>query len=192
MLNKQIFIHENNFSINKISLYDCTHIRGYHACRPIDISSYYTYGICAFTEKEKQQKASEIFGKPIEEIVGLTNYPEKEEVYFALSKEDLLKESGHYLCYGSEYFLSKARSLNKNGYYEDLLLKRGTPTIFTCDIPIHLINKYILDDINNNYDPKSLDYGIWINQTLPPKYIIKHEHPKKMFDPFFRFTRINE
>lgn len=66
MLNKQIFIHENNFSINKISLYDCTHIRGYHACRPIDISSYYTYGICAFTEKEKQQKASEIFGKPIE------------------------------------------------------------------------------------------------------------------------------
>ena len=61
-----------------------------------------------------------------------------------------------------------------------------------CIVSIHLINKYILDDINNNYDPKSLDYGIWINQTLPPTYIIKHEHPKKMFDPFFRFTRINE
>ena len=197
MPNKKVFIGDDNPTGKKPNLYHYTHLRGYHACRPEDISSYHTHGILALTEEEKQQNAAKIFNKTLEEILddeNQINLTETPQVYFTVFRNELVTDAGHYLCYGSEHFAGVAARLDRGivGRYHNILLKTGIPTIFICDVPVSYIPNYLLDDINENYDPSYENCGFWINQDLPPEYIIGHEHPQKIFDPLCHIVRINE
>ena len=54
-------------------------------------------------------------------------------------------------------------------------MKRGTPTIITCDIPISMIDRNIVIDIIKNHNPDEIWKCIYLNQNLPPEHIISYE-----------------
>jgi len=196
MPTKKVFTADDSSCKSNPPLYDYTHIRGYHACRPIDISLYYKNGIIAAHNDKRRQAAMKVFGKSLPEIIGAEDESfakEKSQVYFTAFKEELLKDSGHYLCYGSEYLISISSHFDRNisGRYHNILLQTGIPTIFICDVPIKLISTYLVDDLIASYDPSNTNLGFWIEQNLAPEFIVAHEHPQKMFDPFLRMYRKN-
>ena len=195
---KNIFVPDSN---NKkgfvLNLDNYTHIRVYHACRPIDIRSYYIEGIKPFDEKEMRQAASKIFGISKEIVIDnephmLTNL--SNNVYFGLFKRELLKNSGHYLCWGSEYLASIAAQLDKSEYgmFHNILSNTGIPTIFVCDIPINLLPQWQIEDIEEHYDPYNSNLSCWIPDLLLPEYISMHEHPSSIYNPVQRRQYVNK
>ncbi|MDL2314063.1 hypothetical protein LJC36_03685 [Desulfovibrio sp. OttesenSCG-928-C14] len=196
MTSKKLFIADSCSVKKKPNLYSYTHIRGYHACRPIDPSLYYKKGIMALHNDLRRQSAVHVFQRKLEDIIENEDESfakETSQVYFTAFKEELIESSGHYLCYGSEYLASIASGFDRNiyGKYHNILLKTGTPTIFICDVPIDFISAELLDDLISSYNPKDTNLGFWINQTLPPEFIVAHEHPSRIFDPLCYFYRTN-
>lgn len=102
--NKIVFVPDNKE--NKMLGFDpgiYTHIRAYHACRPIDLESYFVEGIRPFHIEEMRQIAAATFGIAVSVVMNIE--PEGQSnttnhVYFSLFKNELLRESGHYLCWG--------------------------------------------------------------------------------------------
>ena len=196
MLSKKVFITDSSPCRSHPALYEYTHIRGYHACRPIDVSLYYKDGILALYNERRRQIAIEVFRKKFSEVIEAEDESfakEKSQVYFTAFRAELLKDSGHYLCYGSEYLASIASHFDRNisGKYHNILLQTGIPTIFICDIPLEFIPTYLIDDLIVSYDPNDTNLGFWIEQNLPSEFIVAHEHPSKIFDPFSYCYRIN-
>lgn len=195
---KKLFVGDDPREQHLPPLEAYTHIRGYHACRPVDIQDYYQYGIRAFSEETMQKNALSIFNKTLKEILDTDNCGEnqqKKEVHFVVTKKLLLEDAGHYLCYGSEYLAGIAAHLDGGiiGPYHNRLLKTGIPTIFVCDVPIACLPEYLIEDFNENYNLQvSIDFGFWINQDLPSEYIVAHEHPTKMYDPLCCCYRTNK
>ncbi|CAK7033135.1 MAG: hypothetical protein DESF_01394 [Desulfovibrio sp.] len=194
MPNKKIFIADYNPCESNPALYEYTHIRGYHACRPTDVSLYYKEGILVPNNDSRRRVAIEVFRKSLLEIIEAEDESfavETPQVYFTAFKVELLKDSGHYLCYGSEYLASIASHFDRNifGNCHNILLKTGVPTIFICDIPIEIIPEYLIADLMASYNPKDTNLSFWIEQNLPPEFIVAHEHPPKIFDPFLHMYR---
>lgn len=71
-----IFIPDskNNQKRTGMNLKDYSHIRAYHAYRPIVVRRYYAKGIKPFNKKEMRQAASTIFGISTETVIN--NEPE--------------------------------------------------------------------------------------------------------------------
>lgn len=171
-----------------INIGNYSHIRAYHACRPLDVGKYYQEGIRPFDEKEMRQTATAIFGVSMETVI--KNEPKlqpalSENVYFGLYKQELLNGSGHYLCWGSEYLAAIAVQLDKSEYgkYHDILYNTGIPTIFICDIPIRVLPQWQIDDISKNCNFSAGNFTCWIPEFLRPEHIIAHEHPLKIYNP---------
>jgi len=171
-----------------VNLENYSHIRAYHACRPLDVGRYYAEGIKPFNKKEMRQAASAIFGIPIETV--MNNEPELQSslsnnVYFELFKRELLNYSGHYLCWGSEYLAAIATQLDRSEYgeYHDILSNTGIPTIFTCDIPINLLPQWQIESLSKYFDPYNSNLACWISEILHPEFIVAHEHPSTIYNP---------
>lgn len=184
-----------------------THIRLFHACKPTDIESYYINGIQPLDIEHIRNKAHDIFrsndfpeikDEDIEEAIQQIQAITPEGIiYLALGKRDLVQSCGHYLIYGSEFILGMANELrNKYGNdYSKILKTKGIPTVFSCDIPIDIISKFYLDDLNQRakniltiedlkYDDAPLiDFSVPIGQVIYPSYIVSHYHPKRIKDP---------
>lgn len=136
---KRIFIVEEHLQEEDINLYDYTHIRAYHACRPVSIQKYLINGIQVIDraqllkesllrikldfidEKEIKKKFNESW-KELGDI--------HKRVWLQINKKELLTYSGHYLIYGSEFINALATELG----CKSSLKKVGIPTIFHCDI----------------------------------------------------------
>lgn len=197
MTAKKVFMGDVYKSRKKPKFTEYTHIRGYHACRPTDVASYIKNGIGAFSKEELKQSAIDLFGKEITNILAdgafKGNTGDKPEVHFCMFKSALLSHSGHYLCYGSEYLICIATRLDDSllGPNRAMLLETGIPTIFACDVPIDYIPEWQLVSMRDCYRSYNDHTGFWIFRNLPPEYIIGHEHPAEMFDPYFHFTRPN-
>lgn len=134
------------------SLKGYTHIRAYHACRPLSVEQYLENGI------QKRSKI-ELLSETIIRLGGL-RLPDDEirrafdgvwkdyhgeadcnnGVYLGAWKEELLNESAHYLIYGSETMNATAVALAPNEWevnrFRDELKKTGRPTLIVCDIPL--------------------------------------------------------
>jgi hypothetical protein len=126
-----------------------------------------------------------IFSKGLDEIVSQEySGPLKErlDVWFGLFQNKLMTDSGHYLCYGSEYLAGLATGFDHSQYgrHHDLLLRTGKPTIFFCDVPIHLVPDVYLDNIQEYFD---LCDGFCIHENLSPEFIVKHLFPKQAYNP---------
>ena len=194
---RRVFVWGSEARRKKIRIQSYTHIRGYHACRPVDVSSYYMNGIVAYAQNELEQKFVERFGVvpgfkqggwPKQRLI------EERRIYFSLIKSILFKGAGHYLCYGSEYFSGIAAHLDKGiaGPVHKMLLRSGIPTIFACDIPIGIIHGRTLEDINKYYSQNCEDFSVYIYNNLPPEYLVSQEHPRKLFDPLRGFVHVND
>jgi len=188
-----------------------THIRGYHCCRPLDISSYYQDGLLLPSKEvllertlyllKSEKHSKEILIKYYDEA--WETYNPKSTIgimYLGISKEFLIEHCGHYLIYGSELICSIARKL----CIEDVLKKQGKPTIFSIDIPISYINDSDVSELemcikkNKRYKkPDSIEFGIFVKHSISPDLIVTHEHPSKIHDPFnwgtyYRFSDITQ
>lgn len=112
--NKKVFVPDDKKNKKQgIDLRNYMHIRAYHACRPIDMESYFVEGIIPFPVEEMRQIASETFGISVNIVIdkeSALQASDSKHVYFSLFKEELLNGSGHYLCWGSEYL----RRINNN------------------------------------------------------------------------------
>lgn len=185
-----------------------THIRLFHACKPTDIESYYKKGIQPLYIEYIRNTAYNIFrsdnfpeikDEDIDEAAQQIQLITREGIiYFALDKRDLVQYCGHYLIYGSEFLLGIANELRRKcgKDYSKLLKNIGIPTVLCCDIPIDIINKAYLDDLNertknNKHTPEGLkydvapfiDFSIPIGQVINPNCIVSHYHPTKINDP---------
>lgn len=187
-MKKKVWIPDNRKQKVPLNLSIYTHIRGYHACRPEDVKSYVQEGIRLLDHKAMQKTAARVFNLSVTEIKKMEKERDlspSDKIYFCAFKRELIKGSGHYLCWGSEYLAGLAclLDMSERGRYHTILENTGTPTLFICDVPIEAIPDWLLNDIQEHYDPDDSNCSFWINDDLPPDCIIAHEHPQQIFNP---------
>lgn len=189
--------------------FDC--IRAYHGARPVDVASYYTDGIRIMDPYEAEQRARDVFlsGKFPElnaddvarAIEKVPRYLEEGRAYFEASRRELEKFCGHYMLYGSEFVTGVAAGLRGPRDYRQALKEIGTPTVFTCDVPLSMLTFSCLKDFAGTtiasifeqilepqyrHPPAGQGSCLTIRQTLPPEFIVGHHTPEALRDPLTR------
>ena len=183
------------------------YILTFHASRPISKKDYLDKGIQIVPPKILNEKFIELFFNDrfpeiTEEniknaIIGASEYHFSNGLYVTLDDREFINFSGHYLIYGSEYLTSLAVHLNtnKNYDYRQYLRTIGKPTIFIIKLPIEMVDdddlrclysiairSWIFNYANNRKRNFSVDFSFFINESIPPEYIIGFKYPKKIRD----------
>jgi hypothetical protein len=177
-------------------------LKAYHACRPVDVQSYFSRGLEFLDQSVAYDyflsgNFPELNKKMIDDAINdLGSYSNKKRLDLHLDAEFLIKYANHYLQYGSEFLQAVAVSLKRiaghDKDYKETLKQQGTATIFICEIPFSIITYEelsmlcgslieILSDALKNPDltmPEERDYTISLFEKLPPEYIVDHYHPK--------------
>lgn len=191
----KIFTYANFLKSNEksVDLSKYTHIRAYHACRPIYIDNYLINGIKAISRKLaledalKRIKATYIAEDDVKKIFNKEwkNIDASDKkVWLAVNREILLTDSGHYLIYGSEFINMLAMELG----CRDRLKNIGIPTIFICDVPLQDIEGSWLSAVEQAINGCSDDISIYVDE-IKSENIIDYEHPKEIQDPYYGFTK---
>lgn len=189
---KNVFSLEEIKKSQKINLIDgtYTHIRAYHACRPISIDDYLLNGIRPISyESALHEVKSRVICEWVSENTAVEKFNEEwndfddihKKVWLEMNKNLLLDGASHYLIYGSEFINALAMQLG----CRSRLKKIGVPTIFHCDIPIEDIPEKTLKDIQYSFNKGYTDaYGFSV-QMLDANNIVDYEHPKQRIpDPY--------
>ncbi len=182
-------------------------LRAFHGSRPNNVESYYSQGILPLEPKIFHELAQELFLRgnfpelnheilehAIQQVDTVTR---KSVVYFEANERDLIDNCGHYMLYGSEYLLGIASCLKGSRDYRQVLKRIGTPTVFTCDVPLTLLSAHTIgefagmslemifeDLLYDDYSPAPYrGAGFRIATKLPPSCIVGHYHPKGVCDP---------
>lgn len=184
---KKVFVLEEHLQDKELDLNEYTHIRAYHACRPIDIQKYLTEGLQIISRKQALKASLDRIKSDFiteEEIKKKFNENWKElddihkRVWLKMNKEELLSWSGHYLIYGSEFINALATELG----CKSSLKKVGIPTIFHCNIPLNNISSFSIMDIEEGIvSGDTEDISIEVDEVASQN-IINYEHPKKVLD----------
>ena len=180
MSEKKVFFIEEHLDCNSVDLYnEYTHIRAYHACRPLDIQKYLSEGIQVLSRKQTLNEAlarihsSYVSEADIKRKFNANWKDSESEVFLNINKQELLTASSHYLIYGSEFLNRLAMELGCRGN----LKETGIPTIFYCDIPIEDINPSIIFEIERKVKSGYVDdITITVAEVLPCD-IVNYEHP---------------
>lgn len=184
-----------------------THILTYHACRPIDIKSYYINGLQKISFESLQNRFREIYLSKtfpevsetdiIDAILSLSESYSRNELYVTLDDREFISYCGHYLIYGSEYLSCLALGLKpeSNYDYRSHLRTIGIPTIYKIKLPINMVHDddlrclyndgirhWIYNYLHNRLQSSSIDFTFLITDKIPPEYVIDHWHPKKIRD----------
>ena len=187
-----------------------THIRAYHACNTDNPASYYEHGLLPLEIELANHHAKQFIlslGIPdltpdiiecVFDELSKSREIDQGKVWFELNWRSLVEECGHYLLYGSEYVTAVMALLqSRTGYScRELLLNRGLPTVFECDIPITFLSEtwktdicrmIIRETINSleieGFEPGADSGGICIREKLPPEFIVRHFHPEHVVNP---------
>jgi hypothetical protein len=205
----KIFLDENDVLEDLVDKFskDYTHIKVYHACRPVDIKTYYNNGLlianynCLSSEQLPSifkslgiQVPSEVLKREADKLGDLHN----SYAFVVLDDRFILEYAGHYLIYGSEYLSAIVVGLQKEivGLSKHDLKKIGIPTMFEIQMPIRyasysdlcqlvrVVNNSIFED-ELFYD---LDFTFQLNQALKSEYFVGHYHPNKIRDPLYGYT----
>lgn len=184
---KKVYILESKFK--PVDLFQYTHIRVYHACRPTDVNEYLENGIHDFTKQEAynialsrltqcgidEQSITEVFNEQWDSSIHRFD-----TICVSISKDELLDKAGHYLVYGSEFINGMAAQL----FCQDELKQIGVPTIFVCDVEISKFSLDILEVIEDgSFYNGRWDGGIFLRGNIEADEIVDYIQPKKMFDP---------
>ncbi|MCI8363934.1 MAG: hypothetical protein HFG34_03145 [Eubacterium sp.] len=187
---KNVFKIEEHSNGKEVDLYQYTHIRAYHACRPLNIQDYLINGIQILNEKQAlresllriksdyvdEEKIIKEFGRQWRDFDDM-----HKRVWLAVNKKILLTFSGHYLIYGSEFINTLAMELG----CRSSLKKAGIPTIFHCDIPLENISSSTVMDIETLVASGYIDdISIAVDEVFSQD-IVDYEHPKEVPDPFY-------
>ena len=167
-----------------------THLRAFHACRPLRISDYLNNGITPISYKSALKDAKDrVVCDYVSEEEVISEF-EKEwsefedmhkRVWVQMNKDSLLGTVSHYLIYGSEFINTLAMNLGCRSRLRQI----GIPTIFYCDIPMKDITSMTLNDIQKSFnDGYTYDIGFSVEEVLPQN-IVNYEHPtKRLTDPY--------
>jgi len=198
-MKKRVFNFEETFKNNinlshKIDLRkEYSHIRGYHGCRVLDLDDYYKHGIVPINKNEtlkralyllqneelSEDKIIEVFNSHWIELGDTHKY-----VWLTLIKNELIDFCGHYLIYGSEFICGMAAELRCQES-----LRKGIPTIFSCDIPIEKIPSDYLDDLSRRIQAGyGHNFGFKVIGSINKDEIVKCEHPRKIRDPLNNYV----
>lgn len=180
-----------------------THVFTYHACRPTDISSYYSKGILPLSLAKAQKQFREMFRQYASEEAIETAIAEASTetrdgvVHVVLDDRIFTEDCGHYLIYGGEY--QNCLAINLPGASEntrDLLKKSGRATVFVCLLPFsklkkdlkHLVPLLLADHFfrvaHGRKDVDIIDYTLFMKRKIAPHIIVKHYSPVRIRDPF--------
>lgn len=183
-----------------LSEYDA--IRTYHSCRPINIDSYYEYGLLVANYKDlKDHLINNVLGaleinvdnEHIHAAVERLGNTHNNSLFLAVDDRHLLEYCGHYLIYGSEYISALIADIQKRSGQVSLndLKKIGSPSMIEVNLPLERISGNDLEQfvrqVNNLIDDEceciQYDYTFEIYQPLPPDFIVGHYHPGTINDP---------
>lgn len=180
----------------------------YHACRPVDVSTYYKDGLCIARHSDLLNMALEIFvGDQFPEVTKNDVVAAAEQkpatdngkLYVALDDRILIHQSSHYLLYGSEYLACVAARLqDQHGRnYLKYLGSRGRPTVFEMELPFGWIPQghrqslaaelswaVLHDNVAHH-----LDFTVTLQRSVGPGFIKSHSHPANIRDPLHRSTQ---
>lgn len=189
---KKVFSIDDVKKSKKVNLIDgtYTHIRAYHACRPISINDYLVNGIRPIShESALEDVKKRVVCEWVSENEAVAKFNEEwkdfddihKKVWLQMNKNLLLDEASHYLIYGSEFINALAMEL----FCRDRLKDIGIPTVFFCDIPIDDIIPMTLRDIQESINNgHTYDIGFAVD-SVRPNNIVDYEHPlKRMIDPY--------
>lgn len=192
-MKKRVFVLEeytNNRTDINFETYDYTHLRAFHACRPLRLEDYLKNGINPINYKSAIKDVKDrIVSNSIslKEAVAKLNDEWKKfddmhkRVWLQMNKNILLGEASHYLIYGSEFI----NSLSLQLFCRERLKYIGIPTIFHCDIPLEDIDIVLLNDIQNNINNNHKNDISLSVEKVEPNNIVNYEHPEmKMINPF--------
>lgn len=192
-MKKKVFIlseHLNDkYEIN-FTADEYTHLRAFHACRPLKISDYQNNGITSISYQSALQDVKErVVCSYVSAEEAISEFKKEwsnlksihKRVWLQMNKEELLRMSSHYLIYGSEFINTLAMNLGCRNNLKQI----GFPTIFYCDIPIEDIDWQDLYDIQyhfNNYYIYNLCFPV---DKVLPQNIVTYEHPtERLVDPY--------
>ena len=185
-----------------------TAIRAVHGTRTDDVDRFYRDGLVPLDPATVHNDARNIFlgGEFTELTEEKLAHAIKEvgsdlregRVFFEANEEMLVDRCGHYMLYGSEYLTAIAAHLKGHRDYRQVLKRRGSPTLFVCDVPMRLISWHTLLDFSGTaiqlvfdkllqgpeFKPEFCGAGFSISQGLPPTAIIGHCHPVVRRDAF--------
>jgi len=169
-------------------------IYAFHGCRPLNWKSYQIQGLCLSNTAALRCEAKKIFGKSdaLQTVLNEVevDYVEYNEgyIYLCLDRWELVRRSGHYLKYGSEYLYCVARKLD----LERLLKERGIPTLIHCKLFYDWLTPKFRKDLMGiifedlfSYllgepmeDSNYLLFSIKVQKPIPPQNIIHMEQVK--------------
>lgn len=179
MCEKRVFILEEHLDCNPVDLYnEYTHIRAYHACRPLSIQKYLSEGIQVLSREQALNEAlarihsSYVSESDVKKQFNANWKDSESEVFLNVNKQELLTASSHYLIYGSEFLNRLAMELGCRGS----LKEAGIPTIFYCDVPIEDIKPSDIFEIESHVESGYTDdITITVEDVLPCN-IVDYEH----------------
>ena len=194
-------------------------VRLFHGCRPTDVTSYYARGLEPLDCAVADALALSVYGDgafpevTADEvrcaIADVGSDLRQGRVYFCFDARELVERCGHYLIYGSEYLCSVGASLIRqrrlrDGWatdYRQALTRRGTPTLFACDLPWALVPAFVRSEIAGALvegvaaaqgTPETAlrvpsrvpidGSGFWVPARVPPTCLAGHVHPARIPD----------
>lgn len=194
MVGRTVFILEEHLDDEgALDLSQYTHLRAYHACRPLCIDKYLVNGVQVIQKKQALQesqiriksdyvdadKIKKIFRKHWQDFDDIYK-----RVWLQVNKEELLSDSGHYLIYGSEFINALATELGCKSSLKGV----GIPTIFHCDIPMEDIDGDIIMEIERSVmSGDTDDISIAVAGVISCN-IVDYEHPKEVQDPYYGYS----
>lgn len=104
------------------------------------------------------------------------------KIWFCLAEEELLRDCNHYIIYGSEVLHGILLKYEKANKVREFLAEEGTACYLECDIPIEIVPKYLLEEVEKviKENEGSLELAFSIRQKLSKESIIKIKKPKML------------
>jgi len=193
--NRQVFIYDDDSTwvdmahVQNIDDFkkSYTHIRGYHACRTMDVNSYLQNGIKPATRDNILELGKQLFGNyssgkelaaAFDALRGPHVWKSIGVVWFELHKQNLISGNEQYRLEGSGLIGRMAGILK----LENPFVNHGTPMIFSVDIPIELIPAVYIAKIITyvyNMQPESgkcqSNLPVSVKNTILPQFIVSYE-----------------
>ena len=181
-------------------------VRLVHGCRPVSLASYMQHGIRAYVPCTFQKTLEEWLMKKgvaphrhaiMDRAESLSDRGDDPSVFLALDERDLLRRSGHYVVYGSEWLTSVLGSSCRG------LLKRvGVPTLLYVKWPLasasqaerlqfsrRLLREWIRLTCLSAAAPSFADFTFVAAGGVSAGLIQGHWHPSAIVDPLEGFRR---
>lgn len=182
-----------------------THLKAFHGCRPIALSSYYEHGLRGQDGDQLITLFRETFADvPTPDldaaiaVLGDRSTRERGAIWLVSDDREMIEEYGHYLIQGSEFLMALAAQLGVSRLGEDYrfrLREHGVPTVLEIELPVVIVPSNNIEEVAKSvlsaWGQSVTTQGIGssvspcyvIRRTIEAECIVGHVHPAKIRDP---------